>query len=91
MSAAIAAFVGAVWAYQYISSTNWAYRSLVDYINGNEYSSLNEATTGVLLIIIIRFILGFGFTWAPLKLVGTLVARNRSGGETTSDGDNESE
>lgn len=88
MSAAFAAFIGALWAWQYISSSMWAYRPFVDYILGNEYMGLNEEMTGVLLVVLIRFVLGFGFTWLPLKLVGTLAARIGIRGKTTPDGGN---
>ena len=91
MSAAIAAFVGSVWGYQYIASTHWGGRQLRDYLFGAEYMGLNEEMTGVLVIVLIRFVLGFGFTWLPLKLVGTLSARIGSRGETTSYSENESE
>jgi len=57
----------------------------VEYLLGNEYSGLNKATFGVLLIAVIRFILGFGFTWAPLQLVSKGFGRR---GKPTSDDDN---
>ena len=88
MSAAIAAFVGALSAYQYIVSMPWEvglYKiPLQTYFLANELAvaqgtpgmttQYNERLTAVLLLVLLRFVLGFGFTWLPLKLVGTLVA-----------------
>src|SRR5262249_23677878 len=78
VAAAIAAFIGALWATSYLTGTVYIGSRLSDYVMGTAHGLENNGGEA-LFIIGARFILAFGFSWAPLTLLLGLLANSTAG------------
>ena len=76
IAAVLAAFFAALWVWSYIEVTSIdppyeAPIALKEYVYGQEYGIEGPATE-LLFVVVTRFLVGFGFTWAPCT-VGLMV------------------
>ncbi|HJL69574.1 MAG TPA: hypothetical protein QGI30_01780 [Anaerolineales bacterium] len=68
--AVLAAFFAALWVIDYTMNTSWGERGgystpIIDFVLGREYG-MDEGALGILIVVVTRFIIAFGITWAPL-------------------------
>lgn len=74
--AIFAALIGAVWVAQYLVATRFGVgfisgNQILDYVMGQAFNL--ETSPEALFVVMTRFILAFGFSWAPITLVITIL------------------